>query len=116
MADFGEALPCEDVSLHDGRDACAYHNRYAIDCARLNRQALDEAGRSDDAFFFTRSGFTTSPSVSPLFWLGDQTTDWDAHDGLSSALTGLLSGGMSGFALTHSDVGGYTGFWVRLFS
>ena len=31
------------------------------------------------------------------------------HDGLSSALTGLLSGGMSGFALNHADVGGYTG-------
>merc|ERR1719321_2298567 len=37
MADFGEALPCDGVQLHDGRAACAYHNRYALDWADLNR-------------------------------------------------------------------------------
>ena len=51
---------------------------------------------------------------SPLFWLGDQMTTWDAHDGIASALTATLSGGMSGFALTHSDVGGYTGVDLKL--
>ncbi len=42
-------------------------------------------------------------------WAGDQLTSWDAHDGIKSAVTGMLSGGMSGFSLNHSDIGGYTG-------
>jgi alpha-glucosidase (family GH31 glycosyl hydrolase) len=42
-------------------------------------------------------------------WAGDQSTTWDAHDGIKSAVTGMLSGGMSGFSLNHSDIGGYTG-------
>lgn len=34
-------------------------------------------------------------------------TSWGRHDGIKSAVTGLLSGGMSGFSLNHSDIGGY---------
>ena len=34
---------------------------------------------------------------------------WDEHDGLASTVTATLSGGFSGYALTHSDVGGYNG-------
>jgi len=33
---------------------------------------------------------------------------WDAHDGIKSALLGMLQAGVSGFSLSHSDVGGYT--------
>jgi alpha-glucosidase (family GH31 glycosyl hydrolase) len=33
---------------------------------------------------------------------------WDQHDGIQSAVTGMLSGGFSGFSVTHSDIGGYT--------
>lgn len=40
--------------------------------------------------------------------MGDQTVNWSERDGMRSALTGMLSGGMSGFALNHSDTGGYT--------
>ena len=104
MADFGEALPCEGIRLHSGGDACAAHNSYAVEWAQLHREAIAEAGI--DGFFFSRSAYTTSPAASPLFWLGDQLTTWDEHDGMASALTGMLSSGMSGFALTHSDVGG----------
>lgn len=55
-----------------------------------------------------RSGSTFSQSVTPLFWLGDQLVTWDEYDGLASAVIGLLSSGLSGFTLTHSDIGGYT--------
>lgn len=41
-------------------------------------------------------------------WAGDQNVAWDEHDGIKSAVTGMLSGGFSGFAITHSDIGGYT--------
>jgi len=108
MADFGEALPCEGVTLHGGQPACAYHNQYAVDWARLNWQAAEEAGRAEDVLIFSRSGFTTSPGTARLFWLGDQLHTWDEHDGLASAITATLSGGLSGYSLTHSDIGGYT--------
>ena len=47
--------------------------------------------QDSEAFFFSRSGFTTSPRVSPLFWLGDQLPTWDERDGMASALSGALS-------------------------
>ncbi|MCC6905514.1 MAG: alpha-glucosidase, partial [Anaerolineae bacterium] len=54
------------------------------------------------------SGYTTSPRYATLFWLGDQLVSWDAHDGIKTAVTGLLSSGFSGYAFNHSDIGGYT--------
>ena len=106
MADFGEALPFDAV-LHDGSDAAVYHNRYPETWARLNREAVEEAGRAGDVVFFTRSGFTRSPRYSTLFWMGDQLTTWAQEDGIASALAGLLSSGFSGFSLNHGDIGGY---------
>lgn len=107
MADFGEWLPF-DARLHSGVSAASYHNQYPVDWARLNREAIQEAGREGDVVFFTRAGFSRSAQHSPLFWTGDQLVDWDEHDGLASALTGILTGGMSGLSINHSDIGGYT--------
>ena len=106
MADFGEALPW-DARLSSG-EAPVFHNAYPEAWAQLNREAIEEAGVGDDVVFFSRSGFTRSPGQSTLFWLGDQLVSWDEYDGLKSAVTGLLSGGVSGFSLNHSDIGGYT--------
>jgi alpha-glucosidase (family GH31 glycosyl hydrolase) len=39
-------------------------------------------------------------------WLGDQLVSWDAHDGLKSALLGMVQGGLSGLSMSHSDIGG----------
>ena len=55
-----------------------------------------------------RSGSTLSPKYTDLFWMGDQLPTYDKYDGLQSALIGLLNGGLSGFSLGHSDIGGYT--------
>lgn len=107
MADFGEGLPYDAV-LYSGESAASYHNRYAEEWAALNREAIREAGREDDLVFFTRSGYTKSPGESTLFWLGDQLVSWDRHDGIKTAVVGLLSSGLSGYSLNHSDIGGYT--------
>ena len=115
MADFGEAMPCDGVALYDGRDACGYHSQYSVEWAALNKEAIEAAGLQGEALFFSRSGYTRSPNFSPLFWLGDQMTTWDEYDGIVSAVQATLGGGMSGFALTHSDVGGYTGVHFKLF-
>ena len=107
MADFGEGLPYDAV-LFSGADPKTYHDRYAEEWARVNREAIREAGREDDIVFFNRSGYIQSPRYSTLFWVGDQLVDWDEHDGIKSAVTGLLSSGLSGYSLEHSDIGGYT--------
>ncbi len=107
MADYGEGLPYDAV-LYSGADPKSYHNRYPEEWAEVNREAIREAGREDDIVFFNRSGYTRSPRYSTLFWLGDQLVDWDEHDGIKSAVTGLLSSGLSGYSLEHTDIGGYT--------
>ena len=107
MADFGEGLPYDAV-LSSGADPKSYHNRYAEEWAEVNREAIREAGRENDIVFFNRSGYTRSPGESTLFWLGDQLVGWDEHDGIKSVVTGLLSSGLSGYSLEHSDIGGYT--------
>eukprot|EP00850_Spirogloea_muscicola_P006798 SM000033S12319 [mRNA] locus=s33:178670:180364:+ [translate_table: standard] len=55
-----------------------------------------------------RSGYRGSPRHCTLFWAGDQMVSWQRHDGIKSAVTALLSSGLSGFAFNHSDIGGYT--------
>jgi alpha-glucosidase len=79
----------------------------------FDRRAVDtsSSGRSSTAsevLYFMRSAWMQSPQYTSSFWLGDQLVTWDEHDGLRSALTGMLSGGLTGHSLTHSDIGGYT--------
>jgi alpha-glucosidase (family GH31 glycosyl hydrolase) len=107
MADYAEGLPYDAV-LFSGADPKSYHNRYAEEWAEVNREAIREAGREDDIVFFNRSGYSKSPRYSTLFWLGDQLVNWGEHDGIKSAVTGLLSSGLSGYSLEHTDIGGYT--------
>ncbi len=113
FADFGEALPF-DSTLFDGADPAVWHNRYSEEWALVNREAIEEAGRGEDIVFINRSGFTQSPGVSTLFWLGDQLQSWDEYDGIKTAVVGLLSGGVSGFSLLHSDTGGYVVLKISL--
>ncbi|MGV3527031.1 MAG: alpha-glucosidase [Candidatus Sericytochromatia bacterium] len=103
MADYAEALPL-DARLYAG-SADTWHNLYAVEWARLQSEILAE---NPEAVFFPRSGYTGSSGLAPLFWLGDQNVDWSPEDGLGSALTGLLSSGLSGIPVMHSDAGGYT--------
>ena len=43
-----------------------------------------------------------------MSWAGDQSVDFTYSDGLPSTIPAALSLGMSGFGLTHFDIGGYT--------
>ena len=113
MADFGEALPFDAV-LYGSASAAVWHNRYTEAWAQVNRDAIDEAGRGGDIVFWNRSGFTQSPRYSTLFWMGDQLQTWDGYDGIKSAVVGMLSGGVSGFSLLHSDTGGFNAFAVKV--
>ena len=107
MADFGEYLPTDCV-LSSGEDPEKLHNQWPAMWARLNREAIEESGKQGEVFFFTRAGYTETPKYSPMMWTGDQHVDWSVDDGLPSVIPATLSLAMSGFGITHSDVGGYT--------
>ena len=107
MADFGEALPYDAV-LANGASGKDFHNQYPQEWAQLNRELVDSLPTAGETVFFQRAAFQRSPAYSTLFWEGDQLVSWDRYDGIKSAVTGLLSGGISGFTLNHSDIGGYT--------
>jgi len=106
MADFGEYLPLDAV-LFDG-DPEVLHNRWASIWAKMNREAIEECGKEDEVFFFTRAGSTDSVKYSDMMWTGDQHVDWSKDDGLPSVIPAALSLAMSGCGITHSDAGGYT--------
>ncbi|MFT4524058.1 MAG: alpha-glucosidase [Bacteroidia bacterium] len=114
MADFAEWLPF-DAILYSGQDSKDYHNRFAADWARLNREAIQEAGKEGEVIFFSRSGWTGSSKYSPVFWAGDQLVDFSKADGLPSAVNAMISSSISGMFLNHSDIGGYTGFKFPFF-
>lgn len=106
MADFGEYLPVDSV-LYSGDDPSLIHNQWPAIWAMLNREAILESG-NEDVFFFTRAGHTNSVKYSSMMWTGDQHVDWSIDDGLPSVIPATLSLAMSGYGITHSDIGGYT--------
>ena len=106
MADFGEYLPV-DLRLHDG-DPMEEHNRWPVHWAKVNADAIASRGRTGDALFFMRAGFTGVQQYCPLLWAGDQSVDFSRHDGIGTVVTAALSAGLVGNAYSHSDVGGYT--------
>lgn len=105
MADFGEMLPYDAVLDQGGPGE--WHNRYPVAWAEVNEAACRIAGRSRCVTFFRAAG-QESAAHAPLFWTGDQLVTWGADDGMASALRGMLSAGLSGMTLIHSDTGGYT--------
>jgi alpha-glucosidase len=107
MADFGEYLPT-DVVLHSGESAELLHNAWPAIWARINREAVEEAGKLDEVTFFMRAGYSGSGKYCTMMWAGDQNVDWSLDDGLASVMPAALSLGMSGSGLHHSDIGGYT--------
>ena len=109
MADFGEYLPTDCV-LHSGEDPKRVHNTWPAKWAQLNREAVEESGRSDEIFFFTRAGFSDTPRFSRMMWNGDNHVDFSEDNGMPSVIPAMLSLTCSGFGLSHSDTGGYTTF------
>ncbi|GAB7359610.1 hypothetical protein MBLNU230_g6794t1 [Neophaeotheca triangularis] len=110
MVDFGEYTPITaDTSLLNmRRDAYYYHNRYPHDWAQFHRGIVEDLDREDEMVLFHRSASTGSARYTNLFWVGDQNVDWGVNDGLKSAITSQMHMGLTGYAQTHSDIGGYT--------
>lgn len=107
MADFGEYLPT-DVRLANGVDGMLMHNAWPTLWAKVNADAVASRGKTGDALFFMRAGYTGVQRYCPLLWAGDQSVDFSRHDGIGTVIVAALSSGLLGNAYHHSDIGGYT--------
>ena len=112
MADFGEYLPINAV-LFSKEDSIKYHNKYSVDWAKLNYEAIVES-KKEDIIFFMRSGYLDSVSYCPVYWAGDQNVNWSKSDGIASIIPAGLSSGLGGVDFFHWDAGGYTSLlWMK---
>jgi alpha-D-xyloside xylohydrolase/alpha-glucosidase len=109
MADFGEWLPT-DVRLADGRTGLEAHNVYPVQWQQANRAFWDRARPGGDYVFFVRSGWTGSGGLAPVFWAGDQQTEFDGLDGLATVIPIMVNAGMSGIPIMTHDIAGYSTF------
>ncbi|MBR9872930.1 MAG: alpha-glucosidase [Vibrionaceae bacterium] len=107
MGDFGEYLPT-DCSLYNGVSAEIEHNKWPLRWAKVQHEAVREAGKTDDILFFMRAGATGIQRYCHALWAGDQSVFWEKDDGLASVIPAALSAGLMGNGISHSDIGGYT--------
>lgn len=107
MADYSESMPI-DCQLKSGINPEYYHNRYPVDWIKTNREAIQEAGQSEEILTFNRAGGLGINPYSNLVWAGDQNVNWSFDDGLATVIPAALSLGFCGIGYHHSDIGGYT--------
>ncbi|XP_078695307.1 sulfoquinovosidase-like [Branchiostoma floridae x Branchiostoma belcheri] len=107
MADFGEYLP-PDMVFYNGVPGREMHNHYPALWAKANRDAVEESGKLGEIVFWMRAGFSGSQNYSVMSWAGDQFVDYSLGDGLASVIPAALSLGVSGYGLSHFDIGGFT--------
>jgi alpha-glucosidase len=113
MADYGEYLPPGAV-LASGESWDQVHNPYPALWAQVNWEAVQEAGKEKEIFFFMRAGYHGSSVCSPAFWAGDQLVNWNRGDGLATVIPAGISLGLQGIGHFHSDIGGFTTVaWIR---
>ena len=116
MADFGEYLPTDAV-LASGESAELVHDEYPVLWARVNEEAVREAGAAGKVLWFCRSGYIGALSTArhaASIWAGDQMVDWSRDDGIPSVIPAALSLGLCGAPFSHADLGGYTTVgWVK---
>jgi len=106
MADYGEYVPL-NCRTYNG-DAVAAHAAHPVLWAKLNRELIEETGNLGKILAFHRSAGAGSNQYAACYWAGDQNPTFDAYDGLASSIVGLISGGISGMSVNHTDIGGYT--------
>jgi alpha-glucosidase len=87
------------------------HNAWPTIWAEVNARAIASRGKTGDALFFMRAGFSGVGAYCPLLWAGDQSVDFTRHDGMGTVIRGALSSGLVGNAYHHSDLGGYTSLY-----
>ncbi|XP_067943402.1 sulfoquinovosidase-like [Watersipora subatra] len=111
MADFSEYLMVDDAKFASGQTALELHNQWPLLWGKLNREAVEEAGKLGQNVFWMRSGYTGISNYTTLFWAGDQNVDYTLSDGVPSTIPAALSVGLQGVGMTHFDIGCYTSLY-----
>ena len=102
--DFGERIPSEGVSYHDGSDPVEMHNLYALKYNEAVFELLREV-KGTDAVVFARSTYASGQRF-PVHWGGDC---WSNFESMAESLRGGLSLTSCGFAFWSHDIGGFEG-------
>jgi len=89
----------------DGGRGLSVVNQFPHEFAKVNRDAIRDAGREGDSFFFASSGFSETAQLVATS-LSDRVTNLHARSdgGMMAALNGIINGGISGFAVGHCAV------------
>ncbi|KZT35382.1 hypothetical protein SISSUDRAFT_1064529 [Sistotremastrum suecicum HHB10207 ss-3] len=101
--DFGERIPWDGVQLFDKSDPQSHHNYYTLLYNQAVYEVMIEKRGKQGACLFARSA-TAGSQRFPVHWGGDCSTLWT---GMSEALRGGLSLGISGFGYHATDIGGF---------
>lgn len=70
MADFSEYLMVDGAVFHSGQSALELHNQWPLRWGKLNREAVEEAGKLGEVVFWMRAGYagkTFTMSVLTLY-------------------------------------------------
>jgi sulfoquinovosidase len=113
MADSGGCLPPDAVTSL-GEDAALLHNRWPLLWARLNREAVEEAGLLGEALFFLRSGWISSSRFATALWGEEGSAKASRQGGLASLVPAALSAGLSGGSFWHASAGESQPRWMEL--
>ncbi|MFI3168017.1 MAG: alpha-glucosidase [Bacillota bacterium] len=113
MADYGEYLPLKSQTYH--KNTFETHAMIPVLWAKLNYELLAETGNLGKFLIFHRSAGAGSNKYATAYWAGDQNPTFDAYDGLASSVAGLISSGLSGMSINHTDIGGFTTIITKYF-
>lgn len=106
MADYGEYVPLDSVPFEG--DATRVHCSTPYLWAKLNSELIEETGNRGKVLTFSRSASLFSNQVSCAYWAGDQNPTFDKYDGMASSINALITSGISGMSISHTDIGGFT--------
>lgn len=105
MNDFAEWLPTDAFTA--AGPAYEAHNRYPVQWQEVARAAIDGVGDGHERLFFARSGWLGTPPLADVFWAGDQSTTFNADDGLPTIVPQGIGLGIVGISTYGHDIAGY---------
>lgn len=84
------------------------HNSYAEQWAKMNQDAIKEAGRDGDSFFIVNAAYGATAKHAGATSLGDHVANFHNEESsgsvLQSIVNGIVNGGMSGLTHGHCAV------------
>ena len=106
VAQAHATTPAVPISSCSSSAGLSYHNTYAEQWAKINRDAIKEAGREGDSFFIVNAAYGSAAKYASATSLGDHVANFHNEDGsiLRSIIHGIVNGGLSGLTYGHCAV------------